>query len=186
MKLFIRNMVSRSCIVVVREVLASLHLNPLSVELGYDEFAGDITAEQYVAVNINLGVFGMALLGDHRTILTERIKNVIVEMVHYLDDLPTVKYSSYISKQLGRNYTYLANVFSQVKGVSIREFIILHKIERAKELLADEGLNLTEVSYRLNYSSVAHLSNQFKKVTGQTPSFFMRLSEKSRIPLEDM
>jgi AraC-like DNA-binding protein len=125
-------------------------------------------------------------MDDKRAVLIEKIKNVIVEMVHYSDELPKVNYSDYISEKLHHDYTYLSNIFSEVKGITIQQFIIIHKIERAKELLLYDELNLTEISYKLNYSSVAHLSNQFKKVTGLSPSHFKQLKDKRRNPIEDI
>jgi AraC-like DNA-binding protein len=107
-------------------------------------------------------------------------------MVHYSDELPAVKNSIYISQKLNQNYTYLANLFSETCGITIEHFIILHKIEKVKELLVYDELNLTEISYKLNYSSVGHLSNQFRKVTGLTPSHFRKIGQKRRTPLEDL
>jgi AraC-like DNA-binding protein len=111
---------------------------------------------------------------------------VIIEMIHYSDELPKVNYSEYISEKLGYDYTYLANMFSEVQGITIQQFIIIHKIERVKELLLYDQLNLTEISYALHYSSVAHLSNQFKKITGLTPSFYKKLKQKRDSNLEDV
>jgi AraC-like DNA-binding protein len=105
-------------------------------------------------------------------------------MIHYADELPTVNYSDYISQKLNHDYTYLSNMFSEVKGITIQQFIIIHKIERVKELLLYNELNLTEISYKLNYSSVAHLSNQFKKVTGLSPTYFKNLKQKRKSTLE--
>jgi AraC-like DNA-binding protein len=125
-------------------------------------------------------------MDDKKAILIERIKSVIVEMVHYMDEMPKTKSSIYISEKLKHDYTYLANLFSEATGITIEHFIISHKIERVKELLLYDELNLTEISYKLNYSSVSHLSSQFKKVTGLTPSFFKKLKDKRRKPLETM
>ncbi len=129
---------------------------------------------------------GLELLDDKKSILIERIKSVIVEMIHYSDEVPKVNYSDYISQKLDYDYTYLSNVFSEVKGTTIQQFIINHKIEKVKELLLYDELNLTEISYRLHYSSVAHLSNQFKKVTGLSPTFFKNLKSKRLQNLEDL
>jgi AraC-like DNA-binding protein len=119
-------------------------------------------------------------------VLIEKIKNIIIEMVHYSDELPKVTYSDYISEKMGLDYTYLSKLFSEVRGITIEHFIIAHKIERVKELLLYDELNLTQISYIMNYSSVSHLSKQFKKVTGLTPSFFKKLKEKKRIALENI
>nr|MBA3972339.1 AraC family transcriptional regulator [Bacteroidota bacterium] len=118
--------------------------------------------------------------------LIEKIKNVITEMIHYSDELPKVNYSDYISKKLNYDYTYLANIFSEVKGITIQQFIIIHKIERVKELLLYDELNLTEISYKLHYSSVSHLSKQFRKVTGLSPSFYKQLKQKRNNNLENV
>ena len=118
--------------------------------------------------------------GDIWDLRTEKIKDVIVEMVHYTDEFPKVNYSNYISEKLHQDYTYLSNIFSEVKGITIQQYIINHKIERVKELLLYDELNLSEIAYLLNYSSVAHLSGQFKKVTGLTPSMFKRIVDKRR------
>ena len=146
----------------------------------------DITSEQREQLKINLQKSGLELLDDKRSILIERIKNVIVEMIHYSDEVPKVNYSDFISEKLGYDYTYLANIFSQVKGITIQQFIILNKIERVKELLLYDELSLTEISYRLHYSSVAHLSNQFKKITGLTPTYYKGIANKRRGNLEDV
>ena len=107
-------------------------------------------------------------------------------MVHYSEELPDTNYSEYISKKIGHDYTYLSNIFSEVKGITIQQFIIMHKIERVKELLLYDELNLTEISYKLHYSSVAHLSNQFKKITGLSPSFYKKLKQKREQNLENL
>lgn len=129
---------------------------------------------------------GLELLDDKRAILIERIKNVIVQMIHYEDDLPKVKFSVYLAEQLNYDYTYLANIFSETQGTTIEHYIILHKIEKVKELIIYDELNLTEIAGKLHYSSVAHLSNQFKKVTGLTPTYFKSLKKKKRSLLEDI
>jgi len=118
--------------------------------------------------------------------LIEKIKNVIIELVHYSDEIPKVNYSDYISEKLNHDYTYLSNIFSEVKGITIQQFIIIHKIERVKELLLYDELNLTEISYKLHYSSVAHLSSQFKKITGLSPSQFKQLKVRSRSSIEEI
>jgi AraC-like DNA-binding protein len=128
----------------------------------------------------------LELMDDKKAMLVEKIKNVIVEMVHYADELPETNFSDYLSEKLNHNYTYLSNLFSEVKGITIEHYIIIHKIEKVKELIIYDELNLTEIAYKLNYSSVAHLSNQFKKITGLTPSFFKKLKDKRRSPLEDV
>ncbi len=179
-------MVSLRCKLMVKEELKSLGLHYVIVDLGVVEILEDITQDQRAQLKSNLLKSGLELLDDKKSILVERIKNVITEMIHYSDELPQMNYSDYISEKLNHDYTYLANVFSEVKGITIQQFIIIHKIERVKELLLYDELNLTEISYKLHYSSVAHLSNQFKKITGLTPTFYKRLKEKRKENLENM
>jgi AraC-like DNA-binding protein len=179
-------MVSLRCKLMVKEELKKLGIVPMSIDLGVAELLDEITEDQFNELRVNLLRSGLELLDDKRSILIEKIKNVIVEMIHYSDELPEVNYSDYISQKLGYDYTYLANIFSEVKGTTIQQFIIMHKIEKAKELLLYDELNLTEIAYKLHYSSVAHLSNQFKKITGLTPSFYKKLKEKRKGNLEQM
>ena len=179
-------MVSLRCKMVVKQELQNLGLHFVNVDLGTVEILEDIIQLQRSQLDKNLRRYGLILLDDKRKIIIEKIKSIIVEMVHYSDELPSVNYSDYISEKLGYDYTYLANIFSEVKGMTIQNFIILNKIERVKELLLYDELNLTEISYKLNYSSVAHLSNQFKKVTGLTPSYFKKLKKERFRNLEDL
>lgn len=186
MKLYIKYMVSLRCKMIVKEELQKLDLSYIIVELGMVEVLEDITEFQHEQLKKNLLQSGLELLDDKKSILIERIKNVIIELIHYSDELPKENYSDYISQKLDYNYTYLANTFSEVKGITIQQFIILHKIERVKELLLYDELNLTQISYKLNYSSVAHLSNQFKKVTGLSPSYYKQLKQKRKKNLENL
>jgi AraC-like DNA-binding protein len=137
-------------------------------------------------LSIGLMKSGLELMDDKKSILVEKIKSVIVELVHYNDEQIKINLSDYLSDKLSHNYTYLANLFSEVKGTTIEQFYLAHKIEKVKELLVYDELNLTEIAYKLHYSSVAHLSNQFKKMTGLTPSHFKNLRHKRRGTLENM
>lgn len=186
MKIYIKYMVSLRCKMVVKEELKKLGLHFIVVDLGEIEIMEDISDSQREKLKLALLASGLELMDDKRAVLIERIKNVIVEMVHYSDELPKINYSDYISEKLNYDYTYLSNLFSEVKGITIQQFIIVHKIERVKELLLYDELNLTEISYRLQYSSVAHLSNQFKKVTGLTPTAFKHLKFKKRSSIEEI
>jgi len=179
-------MVSLRCKMIVKSALDKFGIMYGAVDLGEAEVKGDITEMQREGVKKYLSNAGLELMDDKRSVLIERIKNVIIEMVHYADELPKVKNSNYISEKIQLDYTYLSNIFSEVTGITIEHFIINHKIEKVKELLLYNELTLTEISYKLNYSSVAHLSTQFKKITGLTPTFFKKLKKKKRIPLEDM
>lgn len=179
-------MVSLRCKLLVKEELHSLGLRYGAIELGVVEILEDITEQQREQLKTSLLKSGLELLDDKRSILIEKIKNVIIEMIHYSDELPKVNYSDYLSQKLNYDYTYLSNIFTEVKGITIQQFIIINKIERVKELLLYDELNLTEISYKLHYSSVAHLSNQFKKITGISPSFFKKLKKKRNENLENM
>lgn len=170
----------------VKEELKRLGLHFIVVDLGEVDIMETLSAEQREQLKIGLLVSGLELMDDKRAVLIERIKNVIIEMIHHSDELPKVNYSEFISEKLNHDYTYLSNIFSEVKGITIQQFIIVHKIEKVKELLLYDELNLTEISYKMHYSSVAHLSNQFKKVTGLSPSHFQQLKEKRRIPIEEI
>lgn len=186
MKLFIKYMVSLRCKMLVKEELKKLGLHFIVVDLGEIEVMENLTPELREQLKTALLESGLELMDDKRAILIERIKNVITEMIHYSDELPVTNYSDFISQKLQYDYTYLSNIFSEVKGITIQQFIIIHKIERVKELILYDELNLTEISYKLNYSSVAHLSNQFKKITGLSPSHFKQLKDKRRNPIEDI
>ncbi len=179
-------MVSLRCKMMVKEELENLGLHHINVDLGVVEILENITSKQRKLLRENLLKSGLELLDDKKSILIERIKNVIVEMIHYSDDLPKVNYSDYISEKLGYDYTYLANTFSEVKGTTIQQFIILHKIEKVKELLLYDELTLSEISFKLHYSSAAHLSNQFKKITGLTPSYYKKIRQKRAKNLENL
>ena len=179
-------MVSARCKMVVKEELKKLGLHFIVVDLGEVDVMEDISNEQREQLKAGLLSSGLELMDDKRAVLIEKIKTVIIEMVHHSEELPKVNYSDYISEKLDHNYTYLSNMFSEVKGITIQQFIIVHKIERVKELLLYDELNLTEISYKMHYSSVAHLSNQFKKVTGYSPSHFQQLKEKRRTPIEEI
>ncbi len=179
-------MVCIRCKMVVKAELEKLGLHYSVVELGEAEIKESITSEQRNTLNIDLKKSGLELMDDKKSMLIEKIKNIIIELVHYSDEQPKINFSDYISEKLNHDYTYLANLFSEVEGTTIEKFFIAHKIERVKELLVYDELNLTEIAYKLHYSSVAHLSNQFKKVTGLTPSHFKQLRHKRRIMLEDL
>lgn len=179
-------MVSLRCKLLVQSELEKLGLAYTNIELGIVETKEDLTQQQQEELKSNLARSGLELLDDKKSILINKVKNTIVEMIHYNDEVPRVNYSEYISEKLGYDYTYLSNLFSEVIGNTIQQFIIMHKIERAKELMLYDELNLTEISYKLHYSSVAHLSNQFKKVTGQTPSFYKKIGKKRKGNLENL
>lgn len=171
---------------VVKDVLTKLGLHYTTVELGEAEILENISVEQHDQIKVALLKSGLELMDDKKSVLIQRIKNVIVELVHYSEEPLEVNLSEFLSQKLNHNYTYLANLFSEVQGTTIEKFFIAHKIERVKELLVYDELNLTEIAYQMHYSSVAHLSAQFRKVTGLTPSHFKQLKLKRRNMLEDL
>jgi AraC-like DNA-binding protein len=170
----------------VRSELKRLGLHFTNIELGVVEVMEEITHDQREHLKASLHRSGLELIEDKRAILIDKIQNVIIGMVHYDDELPKTNFSDYLSEKLDHDYTYLANLFSETKGITIEHYIILHKIERVKELIIYNELNLSEIAWKLHYSSVAHLSYQFKKVTGLTPSFFKSLKLKKRNTLENV
>ncbi|MCS4300869.1 AraC family transcriptional regulator [Chryseobacterium sp. BIGb0232] len=186
MKLYIKYMVSLRCKMVVHQELERLGIKNAIVDLGTVELLDDISVELRQLLKENLLKTGLEVLDNKKSILIEKIKNVVIEMIHYSDELPKENFSDYISEKLGYDYTYLANTFSEVKGMTLQHFIIINKVEKVKELLLYDELNLTEISYKLNYSSVAHLSNQFKKITGLSPSFYKQLKQRRLGNLEDL
>ncbi|CAM3051855.1 AraC family transcriptional regulator [Chryseobacterium flavum] len=171
---------------VVHQELERLGIKNAVVDLGTVELLDDISSEQRQILKENLLKTGLEVLDDKKSILIEKIKNVVIEMIHYSDEFPKENFSDYVSEKLGYDYTYLANTFSEVKGMTLQHFIIINKVEKVKELLLYDELNLTEISYKLNYSSVAHLSNQFKKITGLSPSFYKQLKQRRLGNLEDL
>jgi len=179
-------MVCIRCKMVVKDELTKLSLRYTTVELGETEILENITAGQHDELKAALLKSGLELMDDKKSVLIQKIKNVIIEQIHYSNEPITIKYSEFLSQKLNHDYTYLANLFSEVQGTTIEKFIIAHKIERVKELLVYDELNITEIANLMNYSSVAHLSTQFKKVTGLTPSHFKQLKEKRRSMLEEV
>jgi AraC-like DNA-binding protein len=179
-------MVSNRCKMLVKSELDKLGLHYKVVELGEIEIEETITADQKNELKNALLQSGLELMDNKKSMLIEKIKNIIVEMVHYDTEEPKIKNSNYISTKLNHNYTYLANLFAEATGTTIEHYIIIHKIERTKELIIYDELTLTEIAWKLNYSSVSHLSNQFKKITGLTPSYFRQLKNKRRSSLENL
>ena len=186
MKLYIKYIVNNRCKMAVKEELKKLGLHFIVVDLGEVEIMETITNEQREKLKISLFDSGLELMDDKKAVLIEKIKTTIIEMVHNTDEMIKTNFSDYLSEKLNHDYTYLANLFSEVQGITIEHFIINHKIERIKELIIYDELNITEIAWKMNYSSVAHLSNQFKKVTGLSPSHFKQLKDKRRSQIEDI
>ncbi len=179
-------MVSNRCKLAVKEELKKLGLHFSMVDLGEVDIMENISAEQREQLKIALINIGLELMDNNRTILIEKIKNIIIEMVHHTEEPIKINFSHYLSEKLNHDYAYLANIFSEVQGITIEHFLIAHKIEKVKELLTYGQLTLTEISYKLNYSSVAHLSSQFRKVVGISPSQFLKLKNIRRKPIEEI
>lgn len=179
-------MVSNRCKMVVKEELKKLGLHYVIVDLGEVDVMETLTLHQREQLKIALHASGLELMDDKRAVLIEKIKNVIIEIVHYSDEVIKINFSNYLSEKLHQDYTYLSNLFSEVQGTTIEQFLISHKVERIKELIIYGELNITEIAWKMNYSSVAHLSSQFKKVTGLSPSHFKQLKDKRRKPIEEI
>jgi len=170
----------------VKQELAKLGLHFVVVDLGEVEVMEDLSEERILELGNALQQSGLELMDDRKAILIEKVIHVITEMIHNSDEQLKVNYSDHLSQTLNYDYAYLSTLFSETKGITIQQFIILHKIEKIKELLLYDELSLTEISYKMHYSSVAHLSNQFKKITGLSPSHYMQLKDKKRIPIEEI
>ena len=168
---------------VVKSELEKLGMHYTAVELGEVEITEKVSKEQIDNLGVALNLVGLELMDDNKKILVEKIKTTIIELIHFNDEQIKINLSDYLSEKLNHNYTYLSNLFSEVKGTTIEQFYLANKIEKVKELLVYDELNLTEIAWKLHYSSVAHLSNQFKKMTGLTPSHFKNLKHKRRTAL---
>ena len=179
-------MVSTRCKMLVKAELENMGLRYTKVELGEAIIEEDLSLEKWEELNTALKRSGIELMDDKKSILIEKIKKVVIETVHYSEEKLESNFSDYLSKQLKHDYTYLANLFSESQGITIEHYLISHKIERVKELLMYDELNITEIAWKMHYSSVAHLSNQFKKITGLTPSYFKKLKDRRRDTLEDV
>ncbi len=179
-------MVSNRCKIVVKEILKQMNLHFILVDLGEVDIMEDITQEQRELLKSELLESGLELMDDKKSILIEKIKTIIIQLIHHTEEDIKINFSDYLSEKLHHNYNYLANMFSEVQGITIEHFIINHKVEKIKELMIYGELTITEIAYKMNYSSVAHLSTQFKKVTGLSPSHFKQLKDKRRNPLEEI
>lgn len=186
MKIYVKNMACESCKIVVKEALEELNISSAKVELGEIETSQDISDVKKKKLNIKIKKAGLELLEKQQGVLIEKIRKVIINYVYKSDEKPNIKFSVLLSKELNRSYTYLANFFSEVEAISIEQFIIALKIERIKELIIFGELTFSEIAHKLHYSNVAHLSSQFKKVTGLTPSHFKALKVKRRIAIQNI
>lgn len=174
-------MVSSRCKMVVKEALKDLNLHIIAVDLGEVDIAETLTLKQLAELKARLLDAGLELMDDKQVVLIEKSKNTIIEKIYHSDELIKVNFPDYLCKTLKCDYTYLAKLFSEVHGTTIEHFIIYHKIERIKKLIVNEKLKITEIAFKMNYSSIAHLSNQFKKMTGLTPSQFKQMNLSSSL-----
>lgn len=186
MVIHIKNMVCNRCKMAVRAELEKLGARVQSVELGEVILSGELQEHDMAVLSENLRKLGFELMDDRRSVLIEKIRTLIIELVHQHDNNLKINLSDYLASHLHHDYHYLSTLFSEVEGTTIEKFHIAQKIERVKELLVYDEMTLSEIAFRLNYSSVAHLSNQFKKATGLTPSFFKNLKHKGRKPLDEI
>jgi len=186
MKLYIKYMVSTRCKMVVRDVLNNLELHYVMPDMGVVDIMEDITDNQRGQIRDGLFEAGLELMEDKKAVLIEQIKAIIIEMVHFSEDIPKLNFSDLLTEKLHYDYTYMANLFSQIQGITIEHYIIANKIERVKEYIMYDELSITEIAFKMHYSSVAHLSNQFKKVTGLSPSHYKQLKDKRRMPIDEV
>lgn len=184
--LYIKNMVSIRCQMVVKSELERLGINYTKVEVGEVEIISKVSKDQLYSLAAALKLTGLELMVDNKLILVERVKTIIIDHIHNSEGQLKINFSDFLSKKLNHNYNYLSNLFFEVKGTSIEQYFLSHKIEKVKELIVYDELNLTEIAWKLNFSSVSHLSNQFKKMTGLIPSHFKNLKTKKRTSLETL
>lgn len=186
MKLQIKNMVSMRCKLMLEDLVRKQELHPIYISLGELEIEEELDAAKYHLLQEELNKIGLEIITNKRQVLIENIKNAVIDMVHYSDEIPKINFSDYLSIKLGYDYTYMANVFSETQGLTIEHFIILHKTERIKELILYGEHNMTEISFIMNYSSIGHLSSQFKKTTGYTLSEFKKMKNTKRTNIENL
>jgi len=187
MKVVVKNMVCPRCISVVRQELERLHLMPVSVQLGEIVFDKEIAEDDFRLVRISLASHGFEVLDDRKAVIIEKVKNIVVEIVHGSENIAVKRnFSDLINQEIGIDYNYISSIFSATEGITIEQFIILQRTERVKELMVYNELSLSEIAYRLGYSNVQHLSTQFKKVTGLTPSHFKLVKENKRKSLDQL
>jgi AraC-like DNA-binding protein len=179
-------MISQRCIIKVKDELETLHIPYISVDLGVIELHTEIAKSKRNQLKVNLLKSGLELLENKRSILVEKIKNQIIELIQQNKKIQKENYSLLISEKLGYDYTYLSNIFSEEKGITIQQFIINVKVEKVKELILYNELSLKQIAFLMNYSSASHLSNQFKKITGKSPSSYKKTIKKSRKNLENI
>lgn len=186
MRLFIKNMVSLRCKMMVESKLEKLGIEYTLVELGEVNIVGTISKQKCYELELALNDIGLELLDNKKTQLVEKIKIVVIEMVHHKDEFPRINFSDYLTEKLHMDYTTMSNIFSHTKGITIEHFIVINKIEKVKELLTYDELSIKEIACKMNYSGSSHLSNQFKKVTGLTPTYYKTMKNFRRKGLDEL
>ena len=186
MTLYIKNMVCDRCKMAVKYELTKLGVKSISVDLGEVELNGELTETQYQKFSVTLKEYGFEIIDKSNARIIEQIKNIIIVLIHRSDETMKINYSAHIEGKLKKKYNYLSNLFSEIEGITIEQFIIFQKIEKVKELLVYDELSLSEIGYKLGYSSTAYLSTQFKKTTGLTPSYFKSVKDKKRLSLDNL
>ncbi|MCU0444448.1 MAG: helix-turn-helix domain-containing protein [Microscillaceae bacterium] len=184
MTIYIKNMVCQRCVMAVEQILKSQNIDYQSITLGEVEILKDLDKAQKSALSIQLQSIGFELIDDKKSQMIEKIKNLVIDLAHYSNNQLKVNLSHYLADKLAYDYKYLSNLFSEIEGITIEHYYIAQKIEKVKELLVYNELSLSEIAFQLGYSSVAHLSNQFKKVTGLTPSHFKNIQTDKRKPID--
>jgi len=186
MKIYIKNMVCNRCIMVVKNELDKLGFKTVNISLGEVELAIDLTESKKISLNNHLKTLGFELIDDKKSRIIEQIKSFIIEIIQQNNGELKSNLSDFLSNNLNHDYTYLSNLFSEVEGTTIEKYYIAQKIEKVKELLVYDELSLSEIAFQMNYSSIGYLSNQFKKVTGLTPTHFKNIKENKRKPLDEV
>jgi AraC-like DNA-binding protein len=186
MKLYIKNMVCRRCVMAVQKVFLDEGITPTDITLGEVQLDHDLPAGDIDRLNAELKKLGFEIIDDRKSRIIERIKNLIVTLVHHSDEPLNINISAYLSAEMNYEYNYLSNLFSEVEGNTIEKFFISQKIEKVKELLIYDELTLSQIAFKLGYSSVAYLSTQFKKATGLTPGYFKTIKVNKRSHIEDL
>jgi len=179
-------MVCNRCIMVVQNELDKFDLEVKNIRLGEVILDKEPTTEEKDKLEKALILLGFEVIDDRKSLIIEKIKNIIIDLVHHQDNDTKSNLSDVLSSKLHHDYNYLSNLFSEIEGTTIEKYFIAQKIEKVKELLVYDELSLSEIAFRLNYSSVAYLSNQFKKVTGLTPSHFKQIREDKRKSLDEV
>jgi YesN/AraC family two-component response regulator len=186
MIIYIKNMVCNRCIMAVENIFHESGILPVQVSLGEVVTSNDLSPKTLQIIEYKLNNLGFEIIDDHKSRLIEKTKNIVIELIHHSEGVLNVNYSTYIASKINKDYNYLSNLFTSIEGITLEQYIIHQKIEKIKELLVYNELTISEIAFKMGYSSVAYLSNQFKKVTGLTPSHFKQIGQLKRKPLDQV